>query len=117
MVDFYEVLITDLCQEAKSGALRYSSHYADQMFLRPTPPRSQIRHMLCEDSPVVIEDYPDDIKGSSCLVWGIMEDGRIGHVQLRHPPNSLVVTAYIPAETRPDKWEDNFQQRRMTRGR
>ncbi len=37
--------------------------------------------------------------------------GRIGHVVCANPPNSLVITAYFPAETEPEKWSDNYRRR------
>ena len=106
MVDFYDDLITELCREASSGALRYSSHYAEQMFSRPTPPRSQIRYMLCEDSPKVIEDYPDDKPYPSCLIYGnTFSQEPVHSVWAYNQENrwAVVITVYRPD---PQRWID-----------
>lgn len=48
------------------------------------------------DSAEVIEDYPDDQRGSSCLVLGVTAKGRPLHVQCSYPPDVVVITAYEP---------------------
>jgi hypothetical protein len=108
----FQSITATLCVEAETGRLRYSDHYADQLFSRPTPNRLEIRFLLCDDAPAVIEDYLHDPRGRSCLIWGIMGNHRVGHILCSAPPNSLVVTAYWPAETEPDEWEENYQRRR-----
>ena len=104
--------IADLCLSATSGTLRYSQHYTQNFLSHATPSRDEIRFLLCDDAPEVIEDYPQRPKGSRCLIWGTTDgDSRIGHVVCANPPDSTVVTAYFPAETEPDKWEDNYRRR------
>ena len=49
----------------------------------------------------VIEDYPEDPRGPSCLILGFTSDGRPWHIQCTYPPNVAVVTAYEP---RPEEW-------------
>lgn len=44
----------------------------------------------------IIEDYPDDPRGPSCLILGFTSDARPFHVQLSYPPHVAVVTAYEP---------------------
>ena len=112
MVGMYGARIASLCFESISGSLRYSRHYTDQFLARPTPSEMEIRFLLCDDDPQVIEDYPQHPRGSSCLVWGVTNHSdRIGHVQCSNPPDALVITAYFPAETEPAKWTDNFRKR------
>lgn len=108
----YAVRIGGLCLDATSGSMRYSRHYTRQLLDRPTPSRSEIRFLLCEDAPQIIEDYPQDSLGSCCLIWGQTNlNGRIGHVVCGNPPDSRVITAYFPAETEPEKWEDDYRIR------
>ena len=51
----------------------------------------------------VIEDYPDDKYGPSCLILGLAAVGRAIHVQCRYPDRTLVkiITVYEPD---PNQW-------------
>ena len=59
----------------------------------------------------VIEDYPNDKYGPSCLVLGLTDRGRPLHVQCSHPsrPVLKIVTLYEPD---PELWIDHRQRRR-----
>jgi hypothetical protein len=59
----------------------------------------------------VIEDYPDDKYGPSCLVMGTTENGRILHIQVSYPPSVKVITVYEPS---PDEWEADMRTRKTT---
>ncbi len=52
----------------------------------------------------VIEDYPDDKYGPSCLLYGNTDDGRTLHIQVSLPPKVKIITVYEPE---PDEWENN----------
>jgi hypothetical protein len=56
----------------------------------------------------VIEDYPDDKYGLSCLILGRTTFGRILHIQVSYPPSAKVITVHEPD---PDRWDDNFRVR------
>jgi len=57
----------------------------------------------------IIEEYQDDQRGQSCLVFHTKE-GRIIHVVCAPRAEYLaVITAYIPA---PDQWSSDFKVRR-----
>ena len=57
----------------------------------------------------VIEDYPEDKYGPSCLIYGVTKAGRILHVQCSLDP-VWVITAYDPT-LNPDEWESDFKRR------
>ena len=59
----------------------------------------------------VIEDYPDDPRGSSCLVFGRARDGRPVHLVVGFLPRGWVriVTVYVP---NPEKWEPDWETRK-----
>ena len=58
----------------------------------------------------IIEDYPEDKRGHSCLLSGETDLGRIVHVVCSPKTDYLaLITAYIPIE---DTWEDGFKQRK-----
>ncbi len=85
----------------------FSKHAVDQTILR----RIRVEE-VCEAiaSGEVIEDYPDDKYGPSCLVFGHTLRNRPLHVQCSHPSRDLVkiITVYEPD---PERWID-FRNRK-----
>jgi hypothetical protein len=58
----------------------------------------------------IIENYPNDARGHSCLMIGSGESNRPVHVVCSHKEDFLaIITAYIPDET---SWADGFKTRR-----
>lgn len=57
----------------------------------------------------VIEDYPDDKYGPSCLILGKTEAGRSLHVQVSYPPGVKVITVYEPSL---ESWQDDLKTRK-----
>jgi len=58
---------------------------------------------------LLIEDYPDDKYGPSCLIMGKTAAGRVLHVQTSYPPNVKIITVYQPSS---DKWESDWETRK-----
>lgn len=57
----------------------------------------------------VLEDYPEDVRGHSCLLLGWGDGGRPIHVVCSPKDEYLaVITAYLPDE---DEWSDDFRVR------
>ena len=56
----------------------------------------------------IIEEYPDDKYGPSCLIYGRTKRGRPIHVQCSLPPEIWIITVYEPD---PDQWVD-FSKRK-----
>jgi hypothetical protein len=70
---------------------------------------SEVRRVV--QSGKVIEDYPEDPRGHSCLILGHGKDKRPIHVVCSPKPEFLaIITAYLPNE---DEWEDNFTKRKQ----
>jgi len=58
----------------------------------------------------LIEDYPDDKRGHSCLICGIMRDGKYLHIVTgMAKENVVIITTYLPSS---DKWETPFKRRK-----
>jgi hypothetical protein len=58
----------------------------------------------------VIEDYPEDKKGHSCLIFAMTDKGRPVHVICSPKEEYLgIIPAYVPTE---DKWEKTFKTRK-----
>jgi hypothetical protein len=59
----------------------------------------------------MIEDYPEDVRGHSCLMLGVGAGGRAVHVVCS--PKDLylaVITAYLPE---PHQWDTEFKVRKQ----
>jgi hypothetical protein len=85
----------------------FSKHAVDQTILREITLK-EIREAMNKSE--VIEDYPDDKYGSSCLVFGLTKKNRPIHIQCSYPTRSIikVVTVYEPD---PEQWIE-FKKRR-----
>ncbi len=70
---------------------------------------SEIRMVI--DNGEVIEDYPEDVRGHSCLILGYGENNRTIHVVCSPKEDYLaIITAYLPDS---EQWEDNFKKRKI----
>ena len=59
---------------------------------------------------VLVEDYPEDVRGHSCLVLGWGEGDRPLHVVCAPKADYLaVITTYLPSST---QWEPDWKTRR-----
>jgi len=71
---------------------------------------AEVRQML--DTGEVIEDYPDDPRGHSCLILGYGSDRRPIHAVCAPKVEYLaIITAYLPS---PDAWTGDFRTRKET---
>jgi len=71
---------------------------------------AEVRGVVAEGR--VVEDYPDDPRGHSCLLLGFGESGRPIHVVCAPRDEYLaIITAYIPD---PARWMPGFDRRRGT---
>jgi len=69
--------------------------------------------MLVIRNGELIEDYPEDKRGHSCLMYSLTNKGRPVHIVCSPKDNYLVViTAYVPTV---DKWQNDFKTRRTNR--
>ena len=58
----------------------------------------------------LVEDYPQDNRGHSCLLLGFGEAGRAIHVVCSPKEDYLaVITAYLPD---PNQWSPDYRRRR-----
>ena len=58
----------------------------------------------------IIEDYPDDIRGHSCLMLGSRKENQPIHLVCSPQEDFLsVITAYLPDK---ELWTDDFKERK-----
>lgn len=57
----------------------------------------------------LVEDYPEDVRGHSCLLLGLATDARAVHVVCAPKTDYLsIITAYCPD---PVQWSPEFMKR------
>lgn len=100
-------MIEKIKQQVKAGNYRFTIHGFERCVERHISP-NEVKYVILSDE--VIEEYPEDKYGPSCLIYGITEDGKILHVQCSIDP-VWIITAYDPT-LNPEEWENNFKRRR-----
>lgn len=61
----------------------------------------------------VIEDYPEDARGHSCLVLGFADARPIHAVcTVKDNPREVLLITVYDASLRPEKWDARFRRRR-----
>jgi hypothetical protein len=82
------------------GEFELTQHAVDQVVLRRIPIQ-ELREAV--ETSEVIEDYPADKYGPSCLLLGFTAANRPLHVQVSHPTRPIikVITVYQPD---PQRW-------------
>lgn len=95
-------LIEGIREKVLKGAYEYSEHALDQSVLRKISTAEVVEAVK---SGEVIEDYPKDKYGPSCLILGWTIQGRPLHIQSSYPSRELVkiITVYEPDK---DEWID-----------
>ncbi len=96
-------LIDEIRVKVKKRLYEYSKHAVDQSIIRDISLR-ELEEAIAGRSEV-IEDYPDDKYGPSCLILGYTRAGRPLHIQCSYPSRPLIkiITLYEPD---PDLWID-----------
>jgi hypothetical protein len=95
--------------QVEAGAYRFTIHGFERCVERHISP-DEVRCAIL--SGEIIEAYPEDKYGPSCLIFGVSREGKMFHVQCSIDP-VWIITAYDPTLD-PDKWDDDFKRRRIT---
>ena len=98
-----------LVQEAAEKKILFLPHAVRQMS-RPERMIRVAEVRSCVTGGELIEDYPEDVRGHSCLILGDGDDRRPIHVVCSPKADYLaIITAYEPD---PAQWEADFKTRR-----
>ena len=102
-------IIDDIRDKIARGQFEFSQHAVDQSVVRHISVQERREAMAVGE---VIEDYPADKYGPSCLVFGVPLARRPLHIQCSYPSRPLVkiITLYEPD---PRRWVD-FKVRRTS---
>ena len=95
-------IINEIRKKLVRNQFEFSKHAVDNMIIRRITVK-EVREVI--GSGEVIEDYPQDKYGPSCLILGFTSENRPLHVHCSYPTRPLVkvVTVYEPD---PDEWID-----------
>ncbi len=96
--------IAKIVEKIKSKKYEFSRHAVDQSIIRNIGV-FEIEEAILENA-LIIEDYPDDKYGPSCLILGYTESGRPLHIQCGYADHFLIkiITLYQPD---PEFWIDD----------
>ena len=95
-------MIADIREKFQQGQFEYTQHAVDQSIIRHISVQ-ELREAI--EKSEIIEDYPDDKYGPSCLILGFTRKNRPIHIQCSYPSRPLIkiVTLYQPD---PQLWID-----------
>jgi hypothetical protein len=87
--------IEEIRQKISDEQFEFSKHAVDQSILRQVQVQ-EIREAIANGQ--VIEDYPNDKYGPSCLISGLIQNQRPIHIQCSYPARPLIkiITLYEP---------------------
>jgi Domain of unknown function (DUF4258) len=99
--------IEEIRQKIADEQFEFSKHAVDQSILRNILVR-EVRESISNGQ--IIEDYPDDKYGESCLISVFTQAERPIHIHCSYPSRPLIkiITVYEPSLQR---WNDDFTQR------
>jgi hypothetical protein len=100
-------LLQQIQTEIRDAEFSLTLHAQQQITSRRIPV-GDIRAALLSSKATIIEDYPKDPRGPSCLIYGEVS-GMVLHIHISHPPEIVVVTAYKPDL---QNWEADFKTRK-----
>jgi anti-sigma28 factor (negative regulator of flagellin synthesis) len=80
-------MIEQIRAKIQAGQFEFSKHAVDQSILRQIGVQ-ELREAITNGE--IIEDYPEDKYGASCLVLGFTRAGRPLHIQFSYPSRPLV---------------------------
>ena len=100
--------IMELRAKAASNFLQYADHAITRMAQRGIA-TTEVREVLA--AGLVLEDYPNDRYGPSCLIFGNTLGNRPLHIVCSYPQRPLlkIITVYEPDLT---EWLPGFTQRK-----
>jgi hypothetical protein len=105
-------MIEAIRQKINKGLYEYSKHAVDQSILRNISVADVVEAI---GSGVIIEDYPDDKYGPSCLILGFTAANRPLHIQCTTDVREIlkIITLYEPDD---DLWIDLRIRRKADKG-
>ena len=101
-------IIENIREKIEIDLFEFSKHAVDQIIIRHISVQD-VRRVIAHG--IIIENYPEDKYGPSCLIFGMTAERRPIHIQCSYPSRPIIkiITLYEPNPTR---WID-FKKRRL----
>ena len=100
-------MLDEIKRKVSMGNYRLTIHAFERCVERNVFP-DELKDVIL--SGEIIENYPEDKYGPSCLIYGTTETGKVLHVQCSIDP-VWIVTVYDPT-LKPEEWDESFKRRR-----
>jgi len=102
-------LIEEIRLKVQNDDFEFAKHAVDQSIIRQISIH-EVREAILGKSEI-IEDYPEDKYGPSCLILGKTKGNRALHIHCSYPSRPLikVITVYEPT---PTQWIDSKKRRK-----
>ena len=100
-------MIKDIQKQVRQGNQRFTIHAFERIVERGISPE-QVKDAIIRGE--IIEDYPQDKYGPSCLIYGTAGNGKILQVQCSLDP-VWIITACDPT-LEPDQCDGDFKRRK-----
>ena len=97
--------IQTIQEQLRRGAYYWRQHAIQRSIEREITQEEVVEALLGGE---IIEEYPEDKYGPSCLILGRTRTGRPLHIQCSLPPTVWLITLYEPHA---EEWTD-FRRRR-----
>lgn len=104
--------IQDFLRKVRGAAEKgiiYTEHALNEMIAEAEViSKDEVRQVIVEGE--IIEDYPEDVRGHSCLMLAVTKKGRPVHVICAPKEDYLgIITVYVPTK---ERWETDFKTRK-----
>lgn len=108
MRDNYPIELEVIREQIRGGRYTISFSHTEKVRLRKIG-TEEIEEAILRG--IIIEPYPNDPRGASCLIMGFSSQGRALHVLCGNLTGDelLIITAYEPDE---DEWEADLKTRK-----
>ncbi len=89
-------MLDEIRKKIQQRRYEFSKHAVDQLLVRNIS--VQEVEQAIEGGYEIVEDYPDDKYGPSCLILGFTKSGRPLHIQCSYPSRPVIklITLYEP---------------------
>ena len=99
--------IADIRRKVEQGKYRLSYTHTEKLRQRKIEAQ-EVEQAISTGE--IIEDYPTDPRGPSCLILGYTKKGRPLHIVCgKVQEGLLIITEYEPS---PEEWESDWKRRR-----
>ena len=100
-------ILTEIRDKVNRRQFEFSKHALNQSIIREISVFELEEAVLSYSE--IIEDYPEDKYGPSCLILGFTKQARPLHILMSYPirPVLKIITLYEPS---PSAWKDNRER-------